>query len=177
MCKTYFRKFIKQSLINYFSKECDKLNNKYINNDEHTIINIKNIQQKENLINTSVNEFNTSVNEFNTSVNEFNTSVNYQDKNGNTAVMIAIDNYENKKAKELIESGYNVNLENNNGDTALMILAKRYPSEELSNLLLSKEDIDIHKKNKDNQNALMISILHNNFNLFQLLVENNANID
>ena len=62
--------------------------------------------------------------------------INKPDNNGNTPLIISINQNNNAIAKLLLESKSNIEQQNNNGDTALMISIQQN-NDEITNLLLN----------------------------------------
>lgn len=119
-------------------------------------------------------------------------NINIQDNFGSTALMYAADN--DKFCNLLIENGADTNIKDNNGETALMaaVLENNYDVCEL--LIDNGVDINIQSNNieeydnnlnlnievlkyKIGETALMFAIEHNYYEICNLLLENNANLN
>lgn len=99
------------------------------------------------------------------------TKINVQDKDNNTALIIASNVYNINIVKELLSWGADPNIQNKDGTTALMIAIKRNRLDVVQLLLGCGADPNI--QNKDGYTALMISI--GNKQTMQLLLQGGAN--
>lgn len=101
--------------------------------------------------------------------------INYQDKsNGNTALIISINNNTNEITKELLKHpDIDVNIPDNCGNTAL-IWSCYYEHKENIKELLKSPNIDVNIADKDNVTALYLIKKRMNGVIEKLLIEHGA---
>jgi len=94
-----------------------------------------------------------------------------QDKNGNTALMLAVRERNSEAVQELLKTEANVEIQNKNGDTALTF-AVMYGSEyEVMRSLLRKKGVDFAKSAKDGNTLLMSAVMAGNKGAVKALLE------
>ena len=89
--------------------------------------------------------------------------INNVDHNGDTILMIAINNSYTVLINEILKHGSDVNIKNNDGETSLMI-ALRYNKFSIIQEIL-KYCVDLNIKNNDGNTALMIALKNNELDI------------
>jgi ankyrin repeat protein len=93
-----------------------------------------------------------------------NSDINLQDKEGNTALMLVINNPIKRIVKRLLKcTNINVNIKNNDGDTAIMLLINNILdkkndiliNDKIFELLLNHSNIDVNLQNAHGNTILM----------------------
>lgn len=103
--------------------------------------------------------------------------INLQDKDGYTALMIAVwKNHENIVKLLLSTPGINVNITNNEGKTALMRAAS-WTHENLVKLLLQVPNININAQDKHGITALLEAVLEENESIVKMLLNAGSDPD
>lgn len=97
---------------------------------------------------------------------------NFQDHNGNTALMFAMQDGNQEIVKLLLANVANPNIQNKRGNTALM--GAIYYGKDAVVPLLIEYGAHINLKNKDGDTALIIAAGKGNSNSVRLLLENSA---
>ncbi|CAI8049293.1 Putative ankyrin repeat protein MM_0045, partial [Geodia barretti] len=77
-------------------------------------------------------------------------NANLKDKNGDTAVIMAVERYIPATLRELVRAGSDLNLQNNEGLTPLMIAARswRIDITDITNILLEGEHFNLDYQEK-----------------------------
>ena len=101
---------------------------------------------------------------------------NQQDENGNTALIIAIENKYFHLADELIKAGVNIDIQNNNDETALMVAAMLGYSEVVDKLLKAGANKNLYDKYYGNT-ALILATKYGHHEVFDILLKAGVNID
>ncbi len=101
--------------------------------------------------------------------------INTADKNGYTALMLALMNDNPEVVKLLIEKGADVNARSNTGYTALMFVSSK--GNMAATKLLIKKGADVNSKNSDGETPLMLTSLHGNVEVAKLLIANGADVN
>ena len=97
--------------------------------------------------------------------------INLQSKNGNTALLTAIEFGHVEIAKLLlVQEDCDINLQNNHGTTPLMNAAY-YGHKDIVELLLDREDCDLNLKDEDGDTALTYAIEGENQDIVQLFLD------
>ncbi|EAX98933.1 hypothetical protein TVAG_242980 [Trichomonas vaginalis G3] len=102
-------------------------------------------------------------------------NINEKDKNGETALHIAVRHNSKEAAELLISHGANINEKDEYGETALHIAA-RHNSKEIAKLLIS-HGANINEKDKYGKIALHIAAMFNSKEAAELLISHGANIN
>jgi ankyrin repeat protein/CHAT domain-containing protein len=101
--------------------------------------------------------------------------VNAKDKNGYTALMVAVKHDHIELVKLLIDKGVDVNVKHKGNKTALMSAAKRGNTETVK--LLIDKDADVNAKDKKGKTALMIAARLGNTKTVKLLIDKGADVN
>ncbi|EGR50987.1 uncharacterized protein TRIREDRAFT_57671 [Trichoderma reesei QM6a] len=99
-------------------------------------------------------------------------SIDARDRNGNTALLLALSHGHDAIAKLLIEAGANINARDSNGQTALLI-AVRFDREDLARLLIEKGS-DVDAKDYYGNTAWKMARRNVNLYILKLLIEAGA---
>ncbi|KAL6868614.1 Pfs, NACHT and ankyrin domain protein [Trichoderma novae-zelandiae] len=99
-------------------------------------------------------------------------SIDARDRNGNTALLLALFHGHEAIAKLLIEAGADIHARDNDGQTALLI-AVRFDHEESARVLV-KRGSDVDVKDYYGNTALKMARLNENGSMIQLLMEAGA---
>jgi len=104
--------------------------------------------------------------------------VNAKDDDGNTALMLAVDEQNNGDiVKCLVEHGADINAKNDDGETALIWAALDSGNENVVKYLVEK-GADVNIKGEEGQTPLMCAALRsNNGNVVKYLVEHGADVN
>ncbi len=111
-----------------------------------------------------------------------NFDINTKDKDGNTALMLAV-RYNNTNSVNVLLNYYkkkleDINVKNNNGETALT-LAIRYNNKDIIKHILKEANIEINVKNNEGVSPLILAIKLDNQEIVQELISDirtNVNI-
>ncbi len=101
--------------------------------------------------------------------------INIQDKNGNTALILAIDHDHKDIIELLIAANININMQNIYNGTALISAVKKGNINAVKLLIETNADINI--QNKYGYTALMIAVLNRHKNIVKLLIAAGADIN
>jgi ankyrin repeat protein len=101
-------------------------------------------------------------------------NLDLQNRNGETALMIALKSDNNQMAEYLIEQGANLDLKDRN-EQSVLHWACLNEKIKLVHLLIRK-GADLNIKNKDGKTPLMLSLQQQFFLISEMLIENNADL-
>jgi hypothetical protein len=101
--------------------------------------------------------------------------VDIQDKDGNTALILAASNGDNEICGMILSKGCNVDIQDNNGFTALMWAAKKGHNEICDSLINKGCDVDI--QDKYGFTALMWAAWNGHNEICRLLISKGCNVN
>jgi ankyrin repeat protein len=101
--------------------------------------------------------------------------INMQNKAGNTALMFAIENFQNAIAEMLVDHDVNINVQNKAGNNAL-ILAMFYKNKFIVKMLLDR-GADITETDNDGDTAFMIAIQMKDMYIDERIIPDDATIN
>ncbi len=105
-------------------------------------------------------------------IEEDGVDIDFQDSEGSTALMLAINNWHTEVAKLLFYKGADFNLKTCCGQTALMSAAYSGNIEIVR--LFIEDGVDIDLQDSENITALMLAALHGHMKVVRLLLHNGA---
>ncbi|BFZ20693.1 hypothetical protein BsWGS_23732 [Bradybaena similaris] len=104
-------------------------------------------------------------------------NVNYKDLNGNTPLMIAVENSFIDIAKFLLSCKADINAINNEGNSALILSLSSSASKEMAKHLLKQAEVKINHQNNDGYSAIMVAAEASDIEMINLLLDAYFNLD
>ncbi len=106
---------------------------------------------------------------------EAGADVNVQNRDGETALMLAIENGDQEAVRKLIEAGADVNVQNSWDKTALILAAKKGDRWSLQKLIEAGADVNV--QNRDGETALMLAVKRGDQEAVRKLIEAGADVN